>query len=120
MVFSARERRLIASLRTPLAVQRYLNALPYNNEPGGRATLRYFTLDDPKGTQTRLVRVDRRWFPARHCRRDDSTGTWPCTDLPDPAATQPEKPAKTTFVATGDAQADRLAPSLVLVTLYHS
>ena len=37
-----RERRLIASLRTPLAVQRYLNRLPYNTEPGGRATLRSF------------------------------------------------------------------------------
>jgi hypothetical protein len=35
-----RERRLIARLRTPLAVQRYLNQLPYNQEPGGRATLR--------------------------------------------------------------------------------
>lgn len=41
-MFSARERRLIARLRTPLAVQRYLNALPYNQEPGGRATLRSF------------------------------------------------------------------------------
>ena len=40
--FTPRERRLIADLRTPLAVQRYLNALPYNNEPGGRATLRSF------------------------------------------------------------------------------
>ena len=39
---TARERRLINELRTPLAVQRYLNALPYNNEPGGRATLRSF------------------------------------------------------------------------------
>jgi hypothetical protein len=29
-------------LSTPLAVQRYLNALPYNQEPGGRATLRTF------------------------------------------------------------------------------
>jgi hypothetical protein len=37
-----RERRLLARLRTPLAVQRYLNHLPYNNEPGGRATLRSF------------------------------------------------------------------------------
>jgi hypothetical protein len=27
---------------TPAAVQRYLNQLPYNNEPGGRATLRSF------------------------------------------------------------------------------
>lgn len=36
------ESRLIARLCTPLDVQRYLNRLPYNNEPGGRATLRSF------------------------------------------------------------------------------
>jgi hypothetical protein len=41
-LFSATERRLIARLRTPLAVQRYLNQLPYNQEPHGRATLRSF------------------------------------------------------------------------------
>jgi len=32
----------VARLRTPLAVQEYLNDLPYNQEPGGRATLRSF------------------------------------------------------------------------------
>jgi hypothetical protein len=42
VAFSARERRLIARLKTPAAVQRYLNALPYNQEPHGRATLRSF------------------------------------------------------------------------------
>jgi hypothetical protein len=40
--FSVKERRLIDRLRTPLAVQQYLNRLPYNSEPGGRATLRSF------------------------------------------------------------------------------
>ena len=40
VAFSARERRLIARLSTPLAVQLYLNQLPYNQEPHGRATLR--------------------------------------------------------------------------------
>jgi hypothetical protein len=40
--FTAAERRLIARLRTPAAVQAYLNALPYNQEPRGRATLRSF------------------------------------------------------------------------------
>jgi hypothetical protein len=41
--FTLAERRLIARLRTPLAVQQYLNALPYNTEPPpGRATLRSF------------------------------------------------------------------------------
>jgi hypothetical protein len=39
--FTPAERRLIARLRTPLAVQRYLNRLPYNTEPGGD-TLRGF------------------------------------------------------------------------------
>lgn len=33
---------MIARLRTPRAVQEYLNALPYNPEPHGRATLRSF------------------------------------------------------------------------------
>jgi hypothetical protein len=36
------ERRLIARLNTPAKVQRFLNALPYNTEPHGRATLRSF------------------------------------------------------------------------------
>jgi hypothetical protein len=41
--FTRAERRLIARLRTPSAVQRFLNDLPYNTEPPpGRATLRSF------------------------------------------------------------------------------
>lgn len=40
-LFTAAERRLIRALRTPRLVQAYLNALPYNTEPGG-ATLRSF------------------------------------------------------------------------------
>ena len=40
--FTPRERRLIARLSTPNQVQRYLNRLPYNQEPHGRATLRSF------------------------------------------------------------------------------
>ena len=40
--FTARERRLIDRLRTPLAVQQFLNRLPYNTEPHGIATQRSF------------------------------------------------------------------------------
>src|SRR5829696_5419752 len=39
--FTAKERQVVERLRTPAAVQRFLNALPYNNEPGGE-TLRSF------------------------------------------------------------------------------
>ena len=42
MTFTRPERALIARLTTPVAVQRYLNNLPYNTEPHGRATLRSF------------------------------------------------------------------------------
>ena len=41
--FTRRERRIIERLRTPAAVQRFLNQLPYNTEPApGGATLRSF------------------------------------------------------------------------------
>ena len=41
--FTAQERRIVRRLRTPAAVQRFLNRLPYNDEPPpGRATLRSF------------------------------------------------------------------------------
>src|SRR4051812_21150558 len=41
--FTVAERRVIARLNTPAAVQRWLNELPYNIEPPqGRATLRSF------------------------------------------------------------------------------
>jgi hypothetical protein len=41
LALTAAERRLVARLRTPIAVQRWLNRLPYNNETGGE-TLRTF------------------------------------------------------------------------------
>jgi hypothetical protein len=41
--FTPAERRVIRRARTPQAVQRFLNALPYNTEPPpGRALLRSF------------------------------------------------------------------------------
>ena len=83
---------------------------------GGHAALRYTTLDDPKGTQTRVVRMDRRWFPARECRRDDSTGYWPCSALPAPPPPPADEPARTSFAMTGSAIPDALAGSLVLVS----
>jgi hypothetical protein len=47
--FTAAERRTINRLRSPLAVQRWLNALPYNNEKGAE-TLRSFRGVVERGT----------------------------------------------------------------------
>jgi len=82
---------------------------------GARATVRYTTLENPTGSETRVMRMDRRWYVARECRRDDETGLWPCSDLPPAPPAEAPAPARTSFVTTGDALADRLAPSLVLV-----
>lgn len=85
---------------------------------GDRATLRLTTLDDPAGSQLRSLRMDRRWFPARRCDRNDATGRWDCIDLPAPAsprtaAPSPDPVAGTRFPKQADPRAQRLAPSLV-------
>ena len=82
---------------------------------GARATVRYVTLEDPHAAQLKVIRMDRRWFPARRCKRDDVLGTWPCHSIaagPSPSKTAP---AATLFSKTGDPRIDRLAPSLVQV-----
>ena len=82
---------------------------------GERVTVRFFTIDDPKTTQWRVIRMDRRWFPARSCQRDDKSGTWPCRQWAEDGTAQPPKPATTSFAKTADPVVNRLAPSLVLV-----
>jgi S1-C subfamily serine protease len=82
---------------------------------GERATVRFATIDDPSTAQWRVIRMDRRWFPARSCKRDDKTGVWPCTDWAPDGVAQPPKPATTSYAKTADPIVNRLAPSLVLV-----
>ncbi|HWG68515.1 MAG TPA: trypsin-like peptidase domain-containing protein [Steroidobacteraceae bacterium] len=82
---------------------------------GAKASVRYVTLEDPRAAQLKVIRMDRLWFPARKCKRDDTLGTWPCVAIaPGPAASS-EQPASTQFTKTGDTRIDRLAPSLVMV-----
>jgi S1-C subfamily serine protease len=82
---------------------------------GARAPVRYVTLEDPRAEQLKVIRMDRRWFPARKCKRDDVLGTWPCVGISPGPASSGVKPASTQFAKTGDARIDRLAPSLVMV-----
>ncbi len=82
---------------------------------GARAPVRYATLEDPRAAQLKVIRMDRRWFPARKCKRDDTLGTWPCVGISSGPAPAGVKPASTEFAKTGDPRIDRLAPSLVMV-----
>jgi S1-C subfamily serine protease len=84
---------------------------------GDRAALRLTTLDDPAGSQLRSVRMDRRWFPARRCDRNDASGRWDCLDVAAAASRQAavagEGVAGTRFPRQPDPRAQKLAPSLV-------
>src|ERR1700728_4636302 len=83
---------------------------------GARAPVRYVTLEDPRAEQLKVIRMDRRWFPARKCKRDDALGVWPCVGISPGPAPSSDKPASTQFAKTGDPRIDALAPSLVMVT----
>ena len=82
---------------------------------GQRATVRYVTLQNPRASELKVIRMDRRWFPARDCTRDDRVGTWICRRLAPGPPPPPPRPASTRFVRTGNPLVDRLAPSLVAV-----
>ncbi|MFI4869212.1 MAG: trypsin-like peptidase domain-containing protein [Steroidobacterales bacterium] len=83
---------------------------------GARVTVRYVTIDDPNTSQLRSIRIDRRWFPARQCQRDDRIGYWPCTDLPASAEVKPPAPASAQLPRIDDKYAAAIAPSLVYIT----
>ena len=104
-----------------------MNAKPVNNlddlekildtlGDGARATLRYFSLDDPRSTQLRSFRMDRQWFLSGRCRRDDHVGLWNCLELATVAPAPPPAPASTPLPPYPDPRLKKLTPSLVFVT----
>jgi S1-C subfamily serine protease len=82
---------------------------------GSRAAVRYFEFDAPRSTRLRSVRIDRRWFPAEYCRRDDASGYWPCERLPEVGAAETPQPASTSFPPERDPRLKTLQRSLVMV-----
>ncbi|MCE7902719.1 MAG: hypothetical protein DYH20_08735 [Gammaproteobacteria bacterium PRO9] len=80
-----------------------------------RIVVRFVTLGEPANSQVQVARMDRRWFPAVRCHRDDASGTWPCRTLaPGPAPVPPEG-GVASFADYPEARLRKIAPSLVLV-----
>ncbi len=77
--------------------------------------VRLFPLEDPQGDVLRIVRMERRWFPASRCIRDDASGTWPCRPLAAGPAPVPPEPARARYTEQDNRLLEKLAPSLVLV-----
>ena len=81
-----------------------------------RAAVRFYTLEDPGTSRLRVIRMDRRWFPARRCHRDDATGIWPCRALAAGPPPKVQAPRSTRFAEQRDERIRRLAASLVVVS----
>ncbi|MET0281298.1 MAG: trypsin-like peptidase domain-containing protein [Steroidobacteraceae bacterium] len=83
---------------------------------GDRATLRYVTLDEPTNPELKSVRMDRRWFVAQTCRRDDVSGLWPCEPLPAGPVSKASEGGSVQLPVVRDKLLAALAPSLVHLT----
>ena len=64
----------------------------------------------------RSLEMDRIWYPAQRCVRDDATGSWPCRTLADGPAPKPTRSGSTRPKKYDDPVVKAIAPSLVVVT----
>jgi len=83
---------------------------------GDRTTIRFNTIEDPRNSIVRSIEMDRTWFPARFCVRDDHSGVWPCENLHAGPQPSPPESGSTQFTRNGDPRVNAVAPSLVMVT----
>jgi pro-apoptotic serine protease NMA111 len=83
---------------------------------GDYANVRFATVDDPNSSQLGVFRMDRLWYPADHCVRDDALGTWPCTPLAAGPAPTADPVSSTRFPKYQDPRLTALAPSMATVT----
>jgi len=83
---------------------------------GARSNVRYVNMENPQNSVVRLLEMDRIWFPAQRCARDDATGSWPCRSLSAGPEPQPTKVGSTEFNGYDDPRLKAIAPSLVVVT----
>lgn len=83
---------------------------------GERFRLRYVTFSEPRREEIAIGIMERRWFPARRCTRDDRTGHWPCEMLPDAPPDGELEPRTARFPDYRDPRAARIAHSLAFVS----
>ncbi|MEZ4319040.1 MAG: trypsin-like peptidase domain-containing protein [Myxococcota bacterium] len=82
---------------------------------GDRMRVRFFTIVDDVHPYEAVVVVDRRWFTMQRCKRDDSTGTWPCVASPEPPAESSDVPAQSLIVPVAEKPASKVVSALVRV-----
>jgi S1-C subfamily serine protease len=83
---------------------------------GDYANVRFTTVDDPNSSELGSFRMDRLWYPAQQCARDDELGSWPCTAIDPGPPPKPDPVSSTGFPKYQDPRLTALAPSLATVS----
>jgi S1-C subfamily serine protease len=93
------------------ALERELARLPHD----ARVRVLWSDLERPGLPQESVLRVDRSWFAARRCTRDDAAGRFACRELAPPPPAVPAPPATARLATSAPGPAARVARSLVSV-----
>lgn len=83
---------------------------------GERAQVRFVNMENPQNSVVRLLEMDRDWFPAQRCQREDVSGSWPCRPLSAGPASSPTTVGSTRLKDYDDPRIDKVAQSLVVVS----
>ncbi|HEX5421751.1 MAG TPA: trypsin-like peptidase domain-containing protein [Gammaproteobacteria bacterium] len=92
-------------------LQKVLESLP----EGAQISVRFIEFDDPRIVHQSIFTNNRSWFTAARCKRDDTSGLWPCKAFPPAPPAQPLVPQTTTFPPESSPALQHIAPSLVFV-----
>ena len=106
---------LVEADGTPLRRLEDFEAILAKARHGQPIVVRWYSQGSPEQLRQTAIRMDRVWFPAEVCSRDDSDGSWPCEPLPEVEAA-PLAPAPPAVpLPVDDKRARALASSLVTV-----
>lgn len=100
----------------PIASLEDLDAKLAAKRNGDAFRFRYYVRGRPQSTWVRSGKMNRQWFPQRLCVRDDTTGTWPCTDSAVSESDAPVTAADVTLPPVDDKLGRKIRPSLVRVS----
>lgn len=82
---------------------------------GEHFNVRYFVLGNPRHENERVVTMDRRWFAAETCHRNDSKGLWMCDEWAEAPKNPDMEPGSTTWAKSDDKRIEKISPSIVVV-----
>lgn len=82
---------------------------------GEQVIVRYITFSETQRMHVSVMRMERRWFDAEKCQRDDKQGVWSCVDLDKGAMPRLLPASEVSFPKYKDKRADKLSTSMVHV-----